>query len=224
MKRLPLLVMYLGWATSANAEYGFDDGGFDTQAASVADYCYFGSNNCPTGSWGGTVGFIRSGSIPWGGLPADSPQHYAFVQLSGVLTKTFVATATGPFYFRWKHADRPDFGGQTYIVTINGNPIGTYSPTDQAFRRVQSAPFALSTGSTYTLSFAGQSSSVDRSALIDSVELVSAAVQTTVSYTYDAQGRLTGVSQRGGMNNGITSAYTYDKSGNRTRVQTTGVQ
>ncbi|AXJ97106.1 hypothetical protein DM480_13485 [Sphingomonas sp. FARSPH] len=44
----------------------------------------------------------------------------------------------------------------------------------------------------------------------------------TVSYTYDAQGRLIRVVKSGSVNNGAAVQYTYDAAGNRVRVTATG--
>jgi hypothetical protein len=40
----------------------------------------------------------------------------------------------------------------------------------------------------------------------------------TVTYAYDARGRLVSVSRSGSVNNGVQAAYTYDKADNRTNV------
>ena len=44
----------------------------------------------------------------------------------------------------------------------------------------------------------------------------------TVSYTYDARGRLVTVSHSGTVNNNVVTTYTYDKADNRNQVTTTG--
>lgn len=44
----------------------------------------------------------------------------------------------------------------------------------------------------------------------------------TVTYTYDALGRVTGVSHSGGANNGLQASYQYDNADNRTNVTVTG--
>ena len=44
----------------------------------------------------------------------------------------------------------------------------------------------------------------------------------TVTYTYDAQGRVTKVVHSGSVNNGVTSDYEYDDADNRTRKKKTG--
>ena len=44
----------------------------------------------------------------------------------------------------------------------------------------------------------------------------------TITYTYDARGRLKQVARAGTVNNGITTNYTYDKADNRANKTTTG--
>jgi YD repeat-containing protein len=46
----------------------------------------------------------------------------------------------------------------------------------------------------------------------------------TISYTYDARGRLKQVARSGtpAGNNGVSTSYTYDKADNRTNKTTTG--
>jgi hypothetical protein len=43
----------------------------------------------------------------------------------------------------------------------------------------------------------------------------------TVTYTYDAKGRLVKVVRTGTVNNNVTVEYTHDKADNRTRLKTT---
>jgi hypothetical protein len=44
----------------------------------------------------------------------------------------------------------------------------------------------------------------------------------TITYTYDARGRVKQVARSGTVNNGVTTAYTTDKADNRTNKTTTG--
>jgi len=48
-----------------------------------------------------------------------------------------------------------------------------------------------------------------------------AAASETITYTYDALGRLVTVSRSGTVNNGASANYTYDPANNRTNVTTT---
>jgi YD repeat-containing protein len=44
----------------------------------------------------------------------------------------------------------------------------------------------------------------------------------TITYTYDARGRLTNVSHAGSVNTNVQTNYTYDKADNRGTVNVTG--
>ena len=44
----------------------------------------------------------------------------------------------------------------------------------------------------------------------------------TITYTYDARGRLVKVQRTGTVNNGVTTDYVIDKADNRTNKTTTG--
>jgi YD repeat-containing protein len=44
----------------------------------------------------------------------------------------------------------------------------------------------------------------------------------TITYTYDARGRLTQVSHSGSVNNNVVTNYVYDKANNRQSKATTG--
>jgi hypothetical protein len=44
----------------------------------------------------------------------------------------------------------------------------------------------------------------------------------TISYSYDARGRLTQVARSGSVNNGVVTNYAHDKADNRTSKTVTG--
>ncbi|HEY0112196.1 MAG TPA: RHS repeat domain-containing protein [Allosphingosinicella sp.] len=44
----------------------------------------------------------------------------------------------------------------------------------------------------------------------------------TITYSYDARGRLIQVARTGTVNNGVTTSYTLDKADNRTSKTTSG--
>lgn len=54
--------------------------------------------------------------------------------------------------------------------------------------------------------------------------MITSSVQAseTVTYTYDAKGRLIKVERSGTVNNGVKAEYTHDKANNRTNVKVTG--
>ncbi|MEA3011497.1 MAG: hypothetical protein QOD42_42 [Sphingomonadales bacterium] len=45
-----------------------------------------------------------------------------------------------------------------------------------------------------------------------------AVASETITYTYDARGRLVKVERGGSVNNGVRAEYQYDKGDNRTNV------
>ncbi len=50
----------------------------------------------------------------------------------------------------------------------------------------------------------------------------SAEAAETITFTYDARGRLVKVERSGTVNNGVSTDYTIDKADNRTNKLTTG--
>jgi hypothetical protein len=59
--------------------------------------------------------------------------------------------------------------------------------------------------------------------IIAAIVLAGAAVSfasETVTYTYDARGRLAKVEHSGTVNNNVSADYKYDKADNRTNVNT----
>ena len=50
------------------------------------------------------------------------------------------------------------------------------------------------------------------------VVAAAAVANETITYTYDARGRLVKVERGGTVNNGVKADYTYDKGDNRTNV------
>lgn len=59
-------------------------------------------------------------------------------------------------------------------------------------------------------------------ALLVAAGTQSAHASETISYTYDARGRLVQVTHTGSVNNNLQTTYTQDKTDNRTNVKTTG--
>jgi YD repeat-containing protein len=51
-----------------------------------------------------------------------------------------------------------------------------------------------------------------------------AVAAETISYSYDARGRLIKVVRSGTVNNGVNTSYAYDKADNRTNKTTSGAQ
>jgi len=52
--------------------------------------------------------------------------------------------------------------------------------------------------------------------------VVPASAAETITYAYDARGRLVQVQRSGTVNNGVSTTYQIDKADNRTNKTTTG--
>ena len=160
-----------------------------------------------------------------------SPNHAVFLEASGAFSRSFTVSTSATYRLTWWDAGRPagSYGGsvwggnQTYTVKINSAVVATVSTTSgQAFTRRTSAPFTLSSGTSYTVTFQG-STTTDESAFIDSVALALANGSETVSYNYDALGRLISKNTSGGVNSGIAASTTFDAADNRSNYSVTGV-
>ena len=74
----------------------------------------------------------------------------------------------------------------------------------------------------------GEGISMNRTARFCALAAVGAAIVATaawaaetISYTYDARGRLVKVVRTGTVNNNVKAEYSYDKAENRTNVNVT---
>ena len=57
--------------------------------------------------------------------------------------------------------------------------------------------------------------------IIAALTAAAAMASETISYSYDARGRLVQVKHSGSVNNNVTANYQYDKADNRTNVNVT---
>lgn len=58
--------------------------------------------------------------------------------------------------------------------------------------------------------------------LVGSLAASAALATETITYSYDARGRVKTVVRSGTVNNGQSTTYNHDKADNRTNVTTTG--
>lgn len=58
--------------------------------------------------------------------------------------------------------------------------------------------------------------------VLSAVAPLQAWAAETITYTYDAKGRLVKVEHSGTVNNGVKAEYTHDKADNRKNVKVTG--
>jgi YD repeat-containing protein len=59
-------------------------------------------------------------------------------------------------------------------------------------------------------------------AIVAALLVGTANATETITYQYDAKGRLIKVIRTGTINNGVTSEYAHDKADNRSQVKVTG--
>ena len=57
---------------------------------------------------------------------------------------------------------------------------------------------------------------------ISALVATAAGASETITYSYDARGRLVKVERAGTVNNGVTTSYAIDKADNRTNKTTSG--
>ncbi len=215
---LPLVLTAL--PGTGHAQAALADGGFDSQGASVSDYCY----SCPTGAWVNDAtgaGFVRQGDQAWPAPVPKSSPIVALLQFQGEWAQTFTATGTGSMRVSLWVTGRSGLpGNQTVLIRINGTQVGSVSTTTgDSWKKYVSDAFAVTAGSSYTLTLTG-TSTTDQTAFVDNVALVSN--QSTVNYSYDALGRLVTTTHTGGQTSGVATTYAFDKASNRTQVQTSG--
>lgn len=200
-------------ASAAGASVTVAGGGFETPEAG-AGYAY-----TPTGTpatFTENSGVAGNGSA-WGFAAAPEGDQVAFLQTiaaPAVISLNVTGLTPGTVYTVGFHlAGRPGFAINPVTVAFNGVALGTYSPASTAFAAITSAPFTA-TASSGTLTFTGANHTDDRSSGLDNVT-VAAGGSETVTFSYDALGRLTGTSTAGGPNNSSTSSAGYDAAGNR---------
>ena len=158
------------------------DGSFETQgaASSISDYCY--GADCASGAWSFSAlvpgsagdGLISQSGVAWGqAIAGGDGSYFAFIQIEGSFSQTFTATQTGTAVLNWVDASRTNSGSpNTYTVSVNGTLVGTYNPTSSSFLAESSAPFSLTAGNNYMVTFLGTPpDGADRTAFIDNVSL-----------------------------------------------------
>lgn len=153
---------------------------------------------------------------------------------SSTLQQTITVPATGQYVVSYLLASRASGsnesatwgGNQSVVVTLDGQQVGQNTLSSGAsFAFYTSSAVTLSAGVSYTLTFAGTNSSGDNTAFIDSVSVTAADTAMapapyTMSYSYDALGRLTSSSTVGGVSSGASTSIAYDAAGNRTSYKT----
>ena len=149
--------------------------GFETP--SVPDYAYG-----PTGgSWtftpdGGSVGSGvqktgNSGSFGAAFVPEGA--QTAFLQDGGVISQTVAGMSAGTYAISVLSAKRgwAGDGRQTFSIAVDGNVVGTFSPSSTVFTPFTTSQFTLAAGN-HTIAFIGTATSGDNTDFLDSVSIL----------------------------------------------------
>jgi YD repeat-containing protein len=65
---------------------------------------------------------------------------------------------------------------------------------------------------------AGRRETVLIASLVAAIAAAAATASETITYSYDARGRLVQVKHSGSVNNNVSANYSYDKADNRTNL------
>jgi hypothetical protein len=103
--------------------------------------------------------------------PAPQGIQVAFLQGTGSFTQTINAWAAGSYVLTFDAAQRGGRGGsnQNFSVLIDGNVVGTFTPSGTSYQTYYTAVFTVTAGS-HAITFQGlNTAGGDNTALIDSI-------------------------------------------------------
>ncbi|MCL5946210.1 MAG: DUF6531 domain-containing protein, partial [Planctomycetes bacterium] len=179
------------------------DSGFESPNMGTGLTAY---ENMPAGEpWAGSgsAGVSANGTYFTSGNP-DAPQgnQVAFIQDTGSLTQSATFGA-GDYSLSLYAAQRGNGnnGGQTLEILIDNQVVDTFTPAGINYLNYTTPVFHLAAGS-HTITIEGTDPSLqDNTAFIDAVQ-----INPTTTYTYDADGNRTSVTDP----NGNTTGYVYN--------------
>ena len=132
----------------------------------------------PTGSpwaFSGSSGISGNNSgFTWGNPPAPQGSKVAFLQETGSFTQTVADWAAGSYVLTFDAAQRGNFGvsQQNFNVLIDGNIVGTFTPSGTSYQGYSTAVFTVTTAGPLTITFQGlDSAGGDNTAFIDGVSV-----------------------------------------------------
>lgn len=132
-------------------------------------------------SFTGGAGVSSNGTAWYGSTGSGS--HFAFLQNTASITQSFVSTSAFNYTFSLDIALRPYYNvGQAVVVQLDGNQIGTFTPTT-SWSSVSASALNVGAGS-HTLAFLGTNPTHagDTSAFIDNVSMSVTAVPEPETY------------------------------------------
>ena len=109
-----------------------------------------------------------------GNPPAPQGSQVAFLQETGSFTQTVADWAAGSYVLTFDAAQRGNYGvsGQNFNVLIDGNIVGTFTPSGTSYQSYSTAVFTVTTAGLLTITFQGlDSAGGDNTAFIDGVSV-----------------------------------------------------
>jgi len=132
----------------------------------------------PTGSpwaFSGSSGISGNNSgFTSGDPPAPQGSQVAFLQETGSFTQTVADWAAGSYVLTFDAAQRGNYGvsRQNFNVLIDGNIVGTLTPSGTSYQSYSTAVFTVTTAGPLTITFQGlDSAGGDNTAFIDGVSV-----------------------------------------------------
>ena len=106
-------------------------------------------------------------------LRAPEEGQVAFIQETGSFSQDVSGWAAGTYVLTFDAVQRENFQAhqQNFSVSIDGNVVGTFTPTGTTYQSYSTAAFTVSRG-TLTITFQGlDSADGDNTALLDAVNI-----------------------------------------------------
>ena len=197
------------------------DPGFEQVVVGAGNFQYD-----PTGSpwaFSGSSGISGNNSgFTSGNPPAPQGVQVAFLQGTGSFTQTVTGWAAGTYVLTFDAAQRGNYQAsqQNFNVLIDGNVVGTFTPSGTSYQSYSTAAFTVTAG-THTITFQGlDSAGGDNTAFLDQVAVAAAntpaigdpgfeqVVVGAGNFQYDPTGSpwtFSGLSGISGNNSGFTS-------------------
>jgi len=133
----------------------------------------------PTGSpWSFSAGAgisANNSGFTSGNPPASQGTQVAFIQGAGSFSQSVTGWAAGSYVLTFDAAQRGNFGvsQENFIVLIDGNIVGTFTPSGTSYQSYSTAVFTVTTAGPLTVRFQGlDSAGGDNTAFIDGVSVL----------------------------------------------------
>ena len=150
--------------------------GFESPAVGSGSYRAFQYG--PTGSpwtFSDAAGVSGNGSgFTSGNLNAPEGRQVAFLQRNGSLSQMISGWATGTYQISFAAAQRGNYQAsrQDFQVLVDGQDVGTYTPTGTSYARYTTTAFTVAAGA-HTIEFRGlDSAGGDNTAFLDDVHIL----------------------------------------------------